>query len=187
MATTDDVFWLYKRNKNKEYNDCIKLCKPCPSLFVNECCCDSLDPVLPITIGDQTTPCRFKVKTYIKFNEECPICLEPIQHEKNAYLTNCGHSFHRKCLFDTIQSKWETKPFSSVKCPMCRCCLGYPDMFERYSYIITDKNKYLDMLEDFWLSKEFRMPEFCGLGIHYLGMKNNCYRCISYRNNGYIY
>ena len=183
MTTSEDVFWLYERNKNKEYNDCNKLCKPCPNLFGTDCCCESSDPVLPITIGNQEDPCRFKVKTYIKFGEECPICFDPIEHKKNAYLTGCGHSFHRKCLFNTIQAKWETKPFSTIRCPMCRASLGYPEMFERYLYSY-DRNNSLDKLEDYWLSKEFRMPEFCSSGKHYLGMKNNCNQCINYRNNG---
>lgn len=184
MSTSEDVFWLYERNKNIEYNNCIKLCKPCPNLFGDECCCDSLDPILPITIGEQSTKCRLKVKTYIKFGEECPICFESIEHKKNAYLTGCGHSFHRKCLFKTIQAKWEIKPFSTIKCPMCRCALGYPEMFERYKYDYN--NNFLDRLEDFWLCKEFRMPEFCYSGKHYLGMKKNCRRCINYRINGVI-
>lgn len=183
MSTTEDVFWLYERNKNKEYNDCIKLCKPCPNLFGNDCCCDSSDPILPITIGEQTTKCRFKVKSYIKIGEECPICFESIQHKKNAYLTGCGHAFHRKCLFNTIQSKWEIKPFSTIKCPMCRSKLGYPEMFERYTYDYNRDN-FLDRLEDFWLCKEYRMPDFCNSGKHYLGMKKNCRRCINYRDNG---
>ena len=190
MTTTssdsENVFWLYERNKNEEYNNCIKLCKPCPNLFGNDCCCDSDDPVLPLTIGEQTTKCRFKVKTYIKFGEECPICFDPIKHKSNAYLTGCGHAFHRKCLFNTIQAKWETKPFSTIKCPMCRAALGYPEMFERYVYSY-ERDNFLDRLEDFWLSKEFRMPEFCSTGKHYLGMKNNCHRCLDYRNTGDVY
>ena len=183
MTTTDDVFWLYERNKNKEYNDCIKLCKPCPNLFGTDCCCESLDPVLPITIGEQDVPCRFKTKSYIKIGEECPICFDPIIHKKNAYLTGCGHAYHRKCVFNSIQAKWEIKPYSTLRCPMCRSNLGYPEMFERYNYSY-DKNTSLDRLEDYWVSKEFRMPGFCSFGKHYLGMKNNCSNCINYRNTG---
>lgn len=183
MSTAEDVFYLYERNKNKEYNDCIKLCKPCPTLFGNSCCCDPLDPVLPITIGNQEDLCRFHVKIYIKFGEECPICYETIKHKKNAYLTGCGHHFHRDCLFKVITTKWETKPFSILKCPMCRTSLGYPDMFERYVYSFN-KNNLLDRLEDFWISKDFILPTFCHSGKHYLGMKNDCKKCINYRNNG---
>jgi hypothetical protein len=86
-------------------------------------------------------------------------------------------------MFKTIQAKWETKPFSTIRCPMCRATLGYPEMFERYIYSF-ERNNSLDRLEDFWLCKEFRMPEFCSSGKHYLGMKNNCYRCLDYRING---
>ena len=69
---------------------------------------------------------------------------------------------------------------------MCRASLGYPEMFERYVYSY-DKNNELDKLEDYWLSKEFRMPAFCSSGNHYLGMKNNCIRCNSYRINGDVF
>ena len=69
---------------------------------------------------------------------------------------------------------------------MCRSSLGYPEMFERYIYSY-DKHNQLDNLEDYWLSKEFRMPTFCSFGNHYLGMKNNCIRCNSYRVNGDIF
>ena len=185
MSTAEDVFHLYERNKNKEYNDCIKLCKPCPNLFGNDCCCESLDPVLPVTIGEQFIRCKLKVKSYIKFGEDCPICFDPIKHKANAYLTGCGHSFHRKCLFDTIHAKWQVKPFSTLKCPMCRSTLGYPEMFERYIYTYNRYNS-LDRLEDFWICKEFRMPEFCASGKHYLGMNKKCKRCINYINNGTI-
>lgn len=184
MTTSEDVFWLYERNKTKEYIDCIKLCKPCPNLFDNECLCDSSDPILPLTIGEQTVKCRFKVKSYIKFGEECPICFDPIQHKKNAYLTGCGHAFHRKCLFNTFQAKWETKPFSTLKCPMCRAALGCPDMLERYNCCYYEEQNFLDNLEDFWLCKEYRIPDFCHSGNHYLGMQKDCRRCINYRNNG---
>ena len=66
---------------------------------------------------------------------------------------------------------------------MCRSNLGYPEMFERYNYIY-DKNTSLDRLEDYWISKEFRMASFCSFGKHYLGMKKKCSNCINYRNTG---
>jgi hypothetical protein len=69
---------------------------------------------------------------------------------------------------------------------MCRAALGYPDMFERFNYSYNKLNS-IDRLEDFWLCKEFRMPEFCHSGKHYLGMKKNCLYCIKYRDNGDIY
>ena len=186
MTTSEDVFWLYERNKNVVYSSCVKYNTPCPNLFNNECCCNSSDPVLPLTIGEQTIPCRFKVKTYIKFGEECPICFDPIKNKINAYLTGCGHAFHRKCLFDTFQAKLVMKPFSTLKCPMCRSKLGYPEMLERYNCCFYEGNNFLDNLEDFWLCKEYKMPDFCYSGNHYLGMEKNCRRCINYRDNGVI-
>ena len=106
MSTTEDVYWLYERNKTTEYNGCVKLKKECLNLYDNKCYCIPTDIVLPTTIGCQDIKCRFKTKTYIKFNEECCICMESIIHKSNAHLTECGHAFHKKCLFKVIETKW---------------------------------------------------------------------------------
>jgi hypothetical protein len=158
MSTAEDVFALYE--KQDSYKSI----------------------VLPITIGDSSTPCRFKTKCYICPGEECAICLEKIMSKKEAYLTGCGHSFHRECLLKTFESKWKQKLYCTLKCPLCRCNLGLPSLFERYSYQDTKPN-YLDGLENFWITKDLIMPHFCTHtkeGIHYLGMKNTCCRCKGY-------
>jgi hypothetical protein len=182
MTTSEDVFKLYDRNKNKEYNDCIKLCKPCPNLFSNVCYCDSLDPVLPTTIGEQDIPCRLKVKIYIKPGEECSICLESINHKSNAHLTTCGHSFHKTCIFKVFESKWieKRKTPCSLNCPMCRKRIYEPE-FEKYSFY---SNNTLDQLENFWITKNFQTPKFCFGKNHFIGMKPQCNKCREYINTG---
>ena len=71
-----------------------------------------------------------KIKHYIKFGEECPICYEPIHSKTSAYLNNCGHSFHRECIH-----KWALASITSNddrSCPKCRENIGFYE-FERYS------------------------------------------------------
>ena len=43
---------------------------------------------------------------------ECAICLEKIDTEKNFVVTKCGHNFHSDCLIKALEK--------NNKCPMCR-------------------------------------------------------------------
>lgn len=195
MSTLEDVFYLYERNSRYYYN-----CK----LDVNngndndnnkqkccgECYCINKQEVRPFTIGDQDACCELKIKCYIKYGEICPICREEIITKNSAFITNCGHAYHKKCLFKYIQIKWLTSKQTSVaRCPMCRTSLGYPEFIQRYksSYFTVnykDDNK-LDKLEDFWISNELILPCFCSNGYdHYLGMKKECYLCKTYIEKG---
>jgi hypothetical protein len=106
--------------------------------------------------------------------------------KKNAYLTGCGHAFHRSCLFRTLESSWREKLFTILKCPLCRCKLGVPLLLERYT--VEDKQpNHLDVIENFWLTKDFLLPHFCTntkRKNHYLGMHRSCDRCKEYREKG---
>jgi hypothetical protein len=180
MTTTDDIFWLYERNKSI-YSDCIKQKKQCINLIEDVCYCSYNDVVQPIIIGDKYVEYRYKVKSYIKIGDECPICMDPIIYKINAYITGCGHSFHRNCLFKVFETKWKNKAYSSLKCPICRASQGFPDMLSRYN--TNDNNNELDILENFWITKDYQMGTFCNTK-HYLGMKKDCLKCIKYRNTG---
>ena len=68
MSTTEDVFWLYESNNNKNCSNSDKIFQQLP--------------VLHYTIGDQENKCDISRKTYIKIGDECPICLDPIQTKK---------------------------------------------------------------------------------------------------------
>jgi len=176
----EDVFSLYERNRNHYNNYCLS----CDDKK-NTCPCVSRLTLYPICVGEQEIPCRFRVKNYVKVGDECSICYDPIVHKINTYLTGCGHSFHRKCLADVFIAKWKNKAFSQMKCPLCRCGLGCPDLFQRYDYITGNT---LDMLENFWLSKEFLLPEFCSNSTqysHFLGVKKDCPDCLRYRDTGF--
>lgn len=140
----DDVFWLYERNMN-HYRCCAtngKTIEKCRTAWNNVCYCAEYEAVQPLTIGDQTLPCRLDVKTYIPIGEMCPICLEGIYSKNNAYLTGCGHSFHKSC----IRSVLETFPYKNLMCPYCRTNLGRPCPTARYGNTQSE----LDCLENFW-------------------------------------
>ena len=191
MTTLEDIFYLYERN-SRYYHDCnlknsIEECNDCWS---NDCYCHFKQEVKPFTIGDQDTPCDFKVRCYIKPGDECPICFESIMMKSSAFITNCGHHFHKKCLFKYIETKWLSSSYASTaKCPMCRCSLGHPEFIQRYrsSYysLNYDDSNELDKLEDFWLSKECLLPLFCSNRYdHYLGIDKNCFICQNYIKTG---
>ena len=44
---------------------------------------------------------------------ECPICYEEIQNDKNCVTTECGHKFHCNCLM-------KNSSVNGFTCPMCR-------------------------------------------------------------------
>lgn len=171
MSTAEDVFYLFER-KSKLY------------------CEDYVQSVKPFTIGDQDADCDFKIKCYIKPGEECPICYESIISKSSAHITSCGHCYHKKCLFKYIESKWNSTSYmTTARCPMCRCSLGHPDFVQRYhnsyfSYNYENDNE-LDKLEDFWISKDYKLPTFCTNRYdHYLGFDKSCFLCNNYIKTG---
>ncbi len=46
-------------------------------------------------------------------NCECPICMDPIEGDKNKVITECGHCFHTNCLMTSIAH-------NGFGCPYCR-------------------------------------------------------------------
>ena len=160
----EDVFYLFERNR----------------LIYSENPYEEI--VQPLIIGETCLPCKLNIKCYIYHEEKCSICLDKITRKKDAFLTGCGHAFHRECLFKYFEIKWKCKPFSTLRCPLCRCGLGFPDFSTRYT-----SNNDLDQLENFWLTKEYCMPRYC-VNIkksHYLGMKKKCKNCLYYRKYGF--
>ena len=45
--------------------------------------------------------------------DECPICMDAIDPDRNCVTTECGHKFHAKCLFENISR-------NGFDCPCCR-------------------------------------------------------------------
>jgi hypothetical protein len=53
----------------------------------------------------------------IPFGSVCAICMEPITNNKNAYLTECYHHFHKECITAHYNATFVHKKFD---CPLCR-------------------------------------------------------------------
>ena len=190
MTTAEDVFWLYERN-SKIYHNCKIADKidTCPTYFNNTCFCFLEQSVYPFTIGNDEVPCNIKRKCYIKQGEECPICMEKILSKSNAYLSVCGHCFHKLCIFKCMETKWVNSYASNFNCPMCRKNLGTEihETNRRYNFYSTNDKKYnyLDMLEDFWIQKDLSLGHICDKNYnHYLGMNTKCIRCKEFITTG---
>ena len=166
MATVEDVLNPFERN----------------SLIYADYYYENKIPfnVYPYLISDnsggriETIHDYLKTKHYIKFGEECSICYEPIYSKPNAFLTDCGHCFHKTCM-----TKWLISTSLNGSCPICRQDVGLFD-FERYS-----SRKGLDGLEEFELNKDITLPNFCGGydddELHITGIDKNCPECIKWR------
>ena len=122
---------------------------------------------------------------------ECPICLFPINRKKNAWITGCGHSFHRTCLvqsYITYMNNKNIEHYSNcMPCPMCRedlptCCCGFD--FGRYNFGYKKDRNELDCLENFEVTRELLEPLECYKCDKYMGMNNSCQVCKDYREKG---
>lgn len=149
-------------------------------------------------------------KMYIRPFEKCSICMDKIQTKRNAFLTDCGHTFHRKCLANYTFHKRLQKYNYSIKCPLCRCNLGVPVFYERYPCIAdtdTDTNieniNFLDRLENYEMNdnndeylhicyqQNLTTPTTTTTTTtnnksHFLGVKKDCNSCLQYRKNGCV-
>jgi hypothetical protein len=161
MSTVEDVYWLYE-HKGKNNDEFI---------------------LYPTSIGESDSTCNFKRKTYITPGQECPICIEPIIRKSEAYLTACGHGFHKNCIFKSFSAKIETDCYSSFNCPMCRANTGDIHIHGKYNDCSNEFN-LLDELENFWMTKDFMCCYPCNSDDHIKGMKSDCNDCLKYRKNG---
>lgn len=203
MSTLEDVFYLHERNSS-HYLNCNSLDKvaTCIDYFVysNQCMCIDNILVLPKQIGfiqdirtggyDGLYKLTHGKKCYIKPGDECPICYEPIFMKSNAYLTKCGHGFHKNCIFKYYSMKvHSSRVYPNISCPICRKKkLGYDLCENIYKYnCCSEKYNRLDSLENFEFGKEYMsmILTLCDNG-HHAGMIRNCYACSIYRHIGLL-
>jgi len=50
-------------------------------------------------------------------NQECPICMDDIEGNKNCVTTECGHTFHANCLMTSVAH-------NGFGCPYCRTAMA---------------------------------------------------------------
>ena len=159
--------------------------------YIDEDRCDNIE-VAPFDIDEHMDDYHLlypfmTVKHYIKIGDECSICLDPIIHKTYAFLTECGHSFHRKCMYQLcIYSK-----NNGLKCPICRSGLlislniNYSSIIPTKYCNISSSKRSLDKLEVFWNHFDLLHPHICP-NDHYLGMNKDCKYCIKYIKTGKI-
>lgn len=170
----EDIF-----NVNERDRDYYTVCSTPYICSITNCCCKYNELVLPNKIGNNFKR-TLKNKMYIWAYESCVICMNEILHKTDAYLSDCGHTFHKNCL-----TNWkhyiEIKSNRNLKCPMCRCNLGMPELNEKYNLSHKEANA-LDLLENI----NIEMIHICKSSKHYLGMNSKCNKCLEYRKSGFI-
>lgn len=181
----EDVYWLYERNSTY-YHNCNKqgLIDKCPDQVDGECFCHLQQCIVPYKIGNTCLPCNLNRKTYIKLGEECSICFEEILLKDNSYLLDCGHGFHKDCIFNAYKTNILKRFNSLFSCPLCRRHTGCDLELLSVKYGCS-KPGSLDELENFWLKKDYMIAELCDNKFnHFLGMNKRCKKCIHYRVTG---
>jgi hypothetical protein len=213
----EDVFYVHERNRFIYY-DCNKkkTVDKCPTKkLLGICICKQNCPVYPDTICEEYDMCftcnshsdNISKKMYIKFGEECPICFEGIYFRKNAFLTPCGHAFHKKCLHKAHVSKLISNVSfheEKLSCPMCRYNVSTDLFYNPSKYYVYKKsieninvsnNKNIINSMDFFATIdnlfeniELNCPTLCvGSQRHFLGTKKTCEICKEFINNGGLF
>ena len=63
--------------------------------------------------------------------DECPICLEPIDDDKDSSTLKCNHKYHKVCL-----KMWlDRNPI----CPLCRMDVIYVFKCKDFKYLVINK------------------------------------------------
>lgn len=172
----EDIYSINERNRNY-YVSCVT-----PDICETNCNCYYNQLILPKSIGNNDFKRKINNKMYIWSQEICIICMDKINIKSNAYLSDCGHCFHKKCITNYFHHL-KLITCKSMNCPICRCNLGYPLLNERYNIYHKDINS-LDILEDINIEMLHICDSTTRKNNHYLGMNPNCDKCINYRKNG---
>ena len=75
---------------------------------------------------------------------ECPICMDPINGEKNKVTTECGHCFHTNCLMTSIAH-------NGFGCPYCRTAMAEEPEEEESVYSDDDDDDFVEPYDDYAL------------------------------------
>ena len=160
-VTLEDVFNDYNINKSP-------LNYKISSMFQG--CCNCISKYKCIVHSQEHSRRKIKkslsenlqIKHYIKIGEECSICYEGIYTRRDAFLTDCGHSYHYSCIikYDYANSFID----DGVYCPLCRQDMGgYMDIKDRFSFIGNN----LDRHDEFEFNNKFKLPKVCYDISHY--------------------
>ena len=73
---------------------------------------------------------------------ECPICMDPIEFNKNCLTTECGHCFHTSCLMTSVAH-------NGFGCPYCRTKMAEEVVDEDSEY--DDEEEIYEQYDDYVL------------------------------------
>jgi hypothetical protein len=77
----------------------------------------------------------------VVINDECAICLECVNPEKNCCVTDCGHKFHTNCLLKNCEK-------NNFNCPMCRHVMVESNNNNAHNSHNIDEAESLARIED---------------------------------------
>lgn len=113
------------------------------------------------------------IKHYIIIGSECSICYEKILTNKTAYISECGHSYHKKCIFK--YSNICLNENKETLCPLCRKSIDCCDLWLYEKYNSRHKNfNFLDKLENFNSDDNYKYDVYCCKYCKKFSMGKNC-------------
>tara|TARA_B100001758_G_C18268430_1_gene534978 strand:+ start:357 stop:671 length:315 start_codon:yes stop_codon:yes gene_type:complete len=82
---------------------------------VNLMCASRMEKNKSNTSTHELPPSKDDYDITETYNDECPICLEPIDFENldNVYILNCNHIYHNSCIL-----QWFNRSKHN-HCPLC--------------------------------------------------------------------
>jgi len=102
-----------------------------------------------------------QVLNTMKFGLECCICLDKILTIKTAFINDCGHYFHRKCIFKYMNICNNSNTSEEGLCPLCRQRVNSDDLDLHEKYNSRHKNfNYLDKLENFYNDDNYKYDQY---------------------------
>ena len=74
---------------------------------------------------------------------ECPICMDPIETQRNCVTTECGHCFHTNCLMTSVAH-------NGFGCPYCRTKMA-EEVADEDSEYDDDEEEIYEQYDDYVL------------------------------------
>ena len=75
---------------------------------------------------------------------ECPICMDPIDTQRNCVTTECGHCFHTNCLMTSVAH-------NGFGCPYCRTKMAEEVADEESDYDDEEEEEIYEQYDDYAL------------------------------------
>ena len=75
---------------------------------------------------------------------ECPICMDPIETQRNCVTTECGHCFHTNCLMTSVAH-------NGFGCPYCRTKMAEEVAEENSDYDDESESEEVEQYDDYAL------------------------------------